>query len=229
MALAHLGICQKLLNKDVFMFDNHQTFYIEPTSTHTPPPLRSFTGFARQGFESVNIFELSQALTWDQPHLLLLDFQTAIEHDKLLENIFVEYRNCQTIIVNAPDKVVTSDLVKLGHMKGFFYQTDACDTVWSGIKGIVDGQYMIPQAIAHQLLKYYQSVMVRHSEPHFTNLTQREIEVLQSLKDGVSNNKLADELFVSEHTIKSHLYKIFKKLDVKNRNQAIAWAHKFLP
>lgn len=211
------------------MFDNHHVFYIEPTSTTDSPTLHTLTSFPQQNLQSVAIFELSKVLSWDQPHLLILDFQTAIKHDKLLENTFVEYRNCQTVIVNAPATVATSDLVKLGHMKGFFCQNENEEIIWNGIDNVLNGQYAIPQAITYQLLKYYQSVIVRHSEPHFTNLTQREIEVLQSLKDGISNNKLADELFVSEHTIKSHLYKIFKKLDVKNRNQAIAWAHKFLP
>ncbi|MGR5542983.1 LuxR C-terminal-related transcriptional regulator, partial [Vibrio campbellii] len=48
------------------------------------------------------------------------------------------------------------------------------------------------------------------------------------LKSGGSNIEIADSLFVSEHTIKSHLYNIFKKLEVKNRTQAMSWAKKNL-
>ncbi|HCE1483784.1 TPA: helix-turn-helix transcriptional regulator, partial [Vibrio parahaemolyticus] len=39
---------------------------------------------------------------------------------------------------------------------------------------------------------------------------------------------IADSLFVSEHTVKSHLYSIFRKLEVKNRMQAITWAKRNL-
>ncbi|MCV5737336.1 helix-turn-helix transcriptional regulator, partial [Escherichia coli] len=52
----------------------------------------------------------------------------------------------------------------------------------------------------------------------------RELQVLRCLQAGASNSQMAEELFVSEFTIKSHLYQIFKKLSVKNRVQAIAWA-----
>jgi DNA-binding CsgD family transcriptional regulator len=40
--------------------------------------------------------------------------------------------------------------------------------------------------------------------------------------------KMAESLFISEFTVKSHLYQIFKKLSVKNRTQAIAWANQNL-
>jgi ATP/maltotriose-dependent transcriptional regulator MalT len=45
---------------------------------------------------------------------------------------------------------------------------------------------------------------------------------------GASNTEIADTLFVSEHTIKSHLYNVFKKLNVKNRLQAVSWAKDYL-
>ncbi|MDG2667270.1 cyclic-di-GMP-binding transcriptional regulator CpsQ, partial [Vibrio parahaemolyticus] len=59
-------------------------------------------------------------------------------------------------------------------------------------------------------------------------LTRREIQVLKMLKEGGSNMEIADSLFISEHTIKSHLYNIFRKLEVKNRTQATSWAKRNL-
>ncbi|HHP0488874.1 TPA: LuxR C-terminal-related transcriptional regulator, partial [Vibrio harveyi] len=59
-------------------------------------------------------------------------------------------------------------------------------------------------------------------------LTRREIQVLQILKEGGSNMEIADSLFISEHTIKSHLYNIFRKIEVKNRTQATSWAKRNL-
>ncbi|TOD28101.1 helix-turn-helix transcriptional regulator, partial [Vibrio parahaemolyticus] len=56
----------------------------------------------------------------------------------------------------------------------------------------------------------------------------REIQVLKMLKEGGSNMEIADSLFISEHTIKSHLYNIFRKLEVKNRTQATSWAKRNL-
>ncbi|WED23492.1 helix-turn-helix transcriptional regulator [Vibrio sp. JC009] len=55
-------------------------------------------------------------------------------------------------------------------------------------------------------------------------LTRREIHVLNALRARASNSEIADVLCVCEYTVKAHLYKIYKKLNVKNRAQAIEWA-----
>ncbi|TOO18680.1 helix-turn-helix transcriptional regulator, partial [Vibrio parahaemolyticus] len=44
------------------------------------------------------------------------------------------------------------------------------------------------------------------------------------LSMGASNQQIAEQLFVSENTVKTHLHNIFKKIDVKNRVQALIWA-----
>ena len=54
-----------------------------------------------------------------------------------------------------------------------------------------------------------------------TPLSERELEVLKELAKRKTNKEIADSLFVSVNTIKTHLLSIYEKLDVKNRNQAI--------
>ncbi|MDF4657073.1 response regulator transcription factor, partial [Vibrio parahaemolyticus] len=71
--------------------------------------------------------------------------------------------------------------------------------------------------------------ITQQSQPAIeVELTRREIQVLKMLKEGGSNMEIADSLFISEHTIKSHLYNIFRKLEVKNRTQATSWAKRNL-
>lgn len=52
-------------------------------------------------------------------------------------------------------------------------------------------------------------------------LSKREMEVLQLISQGMSNQEIADTLFLSESTIKTHVSNIFVKLDVKRRTQAV--------
>ena len=52
-------------------------------------------------------------------------------------------------------------------------------------------------------------------------LSKREYEVLKAIADGLSNKQIADKLFVSESTIKTHVSNIYIKLDVKRRTQAL--------
>ncbi len=59
-------------------------------------------------------------------------------------------------------------------------------------------------------------------------LTHREMEIISLLSAGASNQQIAEKLFVSEHTVKSHLYNIFHKINVRNRIQALNWIQKNL-
>jgi ATP/maltotriose-dependent transcriptional regulator MalT len=57
-------------------------------------------------------------------------------------------------------------------------------------------------------------------------LSKRELEVLRLIADGCSNQEIADRLFVSLNTIKTHITRLFDKLEVKRRTQAIEKAKK---
>jgi ATP/maltotriose-dependent transcriptional regulator MalT len=53
-------------------------------------------------------------------------------------------------------------------------------------------------------------------------LSEREIEVLSLLAQGMSNREIAEQLYISTGTVKTHAHNIYNKLGVKNRTQAIA-------
>lgn len=57
-----------------------------------------------------------------------------------------------------------------------------------------------------------------------TGISPRELEVLELMAEGLSNAEIADKLFVSLNTVKTHSSKIFEKLDVKRRTQAVEMA-----
>ena len=59
-------------------------------------------------------------------------------------------------------------------------------------------------------------------------LTQREIEILSLVAVGAKNDEIAARLYVSPHTVKTHLYNIYKKIGVASRLQATLWAAKYL-
>src|SRR5699024_8069040 len=71
-----------------------------------------------------------------------------------------------------------------------------------------------------------QSVMESvSSKPHYTNkLSKRESEVLTEMAKGKTNKEIAETLFVSEKTVKTHVSHIFAKLQVSDRTQAAIYA-----
>ncbi|AVI50397.1 helix-turn-helix transcriptional regulator [Pukyongia salina] len=58
-------------------------------------------------------------------------------------------------------------------------------------------------------------------------ISSREYEILQEIAKGLSNKEIAEKLFVSESTVKTHVSNLFTKLDVKRRTQAIQQAKSF--
>ncbi len=61
-----------------------------------------------------------------------------------------------------------------------------------------------------------------------TGISKREQEVLEYLAQGYSNQEIADRLFVSLNTIKTHVNNLYSKLDVKRRTQAVARAKELM-
>jgi LuxR family transcriptional regulator of csgAB operon len=57
-----------------------------------------------------------------------------------------------------------------------------------------------------------------------TGLTAREVQILAMVAVGSKNEDIADKLCISPHTVKTHIYNIFKKINVPNRLQAALWA-----
>jgi DNA-binding NarL/FixJ family response regulator len=55
-------------------------------------------------------------------------------------------------------------------------------------------------------------------------LSKRQKQLLKLLDDGLSNRDIAEQLGISEHTVKVHLWRLFRRLDVKSRTQATHWA-----
>lgn len=86
------------------------------------------------------------------------------------------------------------------------------------------GQGINPALLIRQIKRTQPSVEEDTSK--FASLTQREAEVLQLLGQGLGNKELAERLFVSEKTIKTHVTSILQKLDVKTRTQAALLAAK---
>lgn len=156
--------------------------------------------------------------------ILLIDFS---EHKSLIQsikNLPLVWKNFETVVFNVPKRLTTDELLSFGQLKGVFYADESLERIGEGLKGIINGQNWLPRNVSSQLLHYYRNVINTHTAPATVDLTIRELQVLRCLQNGASNSRMAEELFVSEFTIKSHLYQIFKKLSVKNRVQAIAWA-----
>jgi DNA-binding NarL/FixJ family response regulator len=110
---------------------------------------------------------------------------------------------------------------------GFFYRSDSLPHMVKGVQALLKGEIWVARDILVEVALKSQSRKIESTREK-TALTRREIEILALVSIGARNEDIGERLFISPHTVKTHLYKIFQKIKVPNRFQAALWAAKNL-
>jgi DNA-binding NarL/FixJ family response regulator len=79
--------------------------------------------------------------------------------------------------------------------------------------------------VTRRLIAEFAARPGRTLDPRFAELTDREREVLVELSKGLSNEELAETLFISENTVKTHVKRILAKVGARDRVQAVVMAY----
>ena len=95
------------------------------------------------------------------------------------------------------------------------------------IRVVAAGEALLAPSVTRRLLDRFAPMLPREVKPppELAALTERELEVLKLLAGGLSNAELAECLFLSETTVKSHISSLFRKLDLRDRVQAVVLAY----
>ena len=103
--------------------------------------------------------------------------------------------------------------------KGYILKTSQAAEIASAIRKVASGQDVLSGAVKEKINQQ------KHRKPElYDNLSKREMEVLKILAQGLSNQEIADQLFISLKTVKTHVSNIFNKLEVNDRTQATIYA-----
>jgi len=126
-------------------------------------------------------------------------------------------------LINADAQLALESVVACPGVKGVFVRESSEDTLVKGIEAIFRGEYWLPRRVLSAHLERTRTVQ-KPASPAATLLTRKEMETLRLLTTGSSTEHIAQELKVSPHTVKTHLYNLFRKIRVSNRVQAVHWA-----
>jgi DNA-binding NarL/FixJ family response regulator len=113
-------------------------------------------------------------------------------------------------------------------IQGLFYKNDPPNIIPKGITAILNGELWYSRKTLTQFLLEKNPLKELTEQAISCNLTLREKEILGLVASGYSNKSIADDLCISVHTVKTHIYNIYKKINVKSRFQAALWATKYL-
>ncbi|MBE7215803.1 LuxR C-terminal-related transcriptional regulator [Shewanella benthica] len=150
--------------------------------------------------------------------LASVDVQLAYQLQKMVEK---KANGLKVVFIHFPRQVDARFLINPSVTAGAFYNDMSLEIIGKALIQILRGNNSIPIELVANIDNGY---IVEQSD----SLTIREREVLQALRCGSTNIDIANQLFVSESTIKTHLYRAFRKIGVSSRGQAIAWAQTHL-
>lgn len=112
--------------------------------------------------------------------------------------------------------------------RGYLLKGADPNEVLSVIRAVAEGQALFGPAIATRLMNYFKELGSKSGSTEtltlFPELTERELEILRLISQGLNNPEIAQKLVLSPKTVRNHITNIFSKLQVADRAQAIVRA-----
>jgi DNA-binding NarL/FixJ family response regulator len=108
---------------------------------------------------------------------------------------------------------------------GFVLKDSSAEELIRAVRAVARGEGYLDPGVTSRVLHTYRRAGGGRAAGSLTELTVRELDVLTLIGAGRSNNEIAEDLFISSVTVKSHIGRIFQKLELRDRAAAIVYAY----
>ena len=166
-------------------------------------------------YSTTNGNELFHYLRGNQPQVILLDIQmpdiNGIDICKQVHRLYPQVR--MIAFSSFDDTHYIKQIIRSG-ASGYLLKNADQNTILMAIKKVVEGEEYIDESIKKILIQ--ESISGQRRSMFDIPLTKREKEILKLIADGLSNQEIADKLFISLRTVETHRFNLTQKLDVKN-------------
>lgn len=207
----------------ILLVDDHELFREGLAGLINSQPDMKTVGQAGDGLEALT---LARDL---QPDLIVMDINMPIcdglEATRLIRADLPETRIVMLTVHDKDEKLF--EAIKAGANGYMLKDTSAADFL-AGVRGALGGEATLPPKLATSLMaEFARLANNKHQTADSSNdpdLTPRELEVLNHIATGATNQEISDRLSISLHTTKSHVRNILSKLHAINRRQAARMA-----
>ena len=137
------------------------------------------------------------------------------------KTIMTEYPSCKIIILTS---FYNDDMLFPALEAGAFsymLKTSAANEIVTAIKKAANGEHVIEPKVASKMMAGYRKESALHDD-----LTDREMEVLLCIGQGMTNQEISEKLYIGIKTVKTHVSNILSKLEVNDRTQAAVYVHR---
>lgn len=162
-----------------------------------------------------------------EPDVILMDINMpGLNGIRATEQILEKQPQTRIIMLTMLEDDASIFLAMRAGARGYLLKGADPQEVLSVIRAVAEGQALFGPAIAARLMNYFKELSAKPavSGTPFPELTERELEVLRLISQGLNNQDIARKLFLSPKTIRNHITNIFSKLQVADRAQAIVRA-----
>lgn len=128
------------------------------------------------------------------------------------------------VLTTFDDDELLSGALRAG-AAGFLLKDSPAEDLIRAVRTVAAGQALLDPAVTGRVLAAYRNGTSTPGASTPAELSPREVDVLRLMARGLSNAEIAAELVISEVTVKSHIGRIFTKLDLRDRAAAIVFAY----
>ncbi len=218
---ARIPMARKSNSCRIVIADDHVTFRDSVRKL-----IESANGFAIVG-EAGDGSEAVRKTRELRPDVLLLDLAMPRRNGlEALRELASSGSPAHAIVLTAAiDKFQLVEALKLG-ARGVVLKDSAVEVLPEALHSVMAGQYWVARETVGGLIEALRSVVSPvDSRPHDNfDLTERELEIVETVVAGYSNKDIASRFQISEHTVKHHLSSIFDKLGVSSRLELALFA-----
>ena len=172
-------------------------------------------GLAQDGAEAV------EQVAQHQPDLVLMDLKMpGMNGIEATRQIRARYPAVKVLVLTTyDDDEWVFDAIRAG-AAGYLLKDTPREEVIKAIRGTVGGKSFVDPAVAGKLLDQVADGQTQPATLITDKLTRREVDILHQVARGLNNAAIAEQLYLSEGTVRNYVSAIFTKLDVSDRTQA---------
>jgi two-component system, NarL family, response regulator LiaR len=174
-------------------------------------------GEARSGNEGVQLVKKVK------PDIVLMDLLMENGNGIMATKEILSFQpNCKVIIITSYyDDQQVFPALEAGAFS-YLLKTASASEIVQAINKAVKGETIIEPKVANKMLNRFRT---SERKPH-DDLTERELDVLKCLGEGMTNQEISEDLFIGVKTVKTHVSNILSKLSVSDRTQAAVYANR---